>query len=165
MRSTRRIQRLKQPSGRTNPFSFGGGLVNGGFSDVGMDILSKVFSFDYMGSAEFEFGALPAALLFLLKQGEDQQLVAGKHGQVFYISPIVYENEVKKRLDQLIANERELYLCEWCGLANSLNQPIDAYKTVGWIELDNGFMFFVDEQMFNKAKNLFGALKSYNTSP
>lgn len=58
------IQRLKDPylGHEKNPFSFGGGYKNGGLADEAIDLLKDIFSFDYMGAAEFEFGALPKAL-------------------------------------------------------------------------------------------------------
>jgi hypothetical protein len=61
------IQRLEEPWGgmaqfKDNPFSFGGGLRNGGLSQEAMDLIRGIWSFDYMGSAEFEFGAVPEAL-------------------------------------------------------------------------------------------------------
>ena len=68
MKSSWLIQRLNKPYGenpfglKDNPFAFGGGLVNGGLSHEAMDILRGIFSFDYMGAAEFEFGAVPKAL-------------------------------------------------------------------------------------------------------
>jgi hypothetical protein len=30
------------------------------------------------------------------------------------------------------------------------------YESVGWLEIDNGYMFFVDADMFKKTKKLFG---------
>ena len=53
------IQRLEKSKNYVNPFSFGGGLVNGGLSKDAMSLLKPIFSFDYMGSAEFDFGVLP----------------------------------------------------------------------------------------------------------
>ncbi len=43
MEKTHLIQRLKEPIGRTNPFSFGGGgLVNGGLSEKAMELLKPI---------------------------------------------------------------------------------------------------------------------------
>lgn len=70
MKNSYLIQRLRKPYGRDNPFSFGGGLRNGGLSDEAMDILRGVFSFDYMGAAEFEFGAVPKALQGIAKDAD-----------------------------------------------------------------------------------------------
>ncbi len=64
------IQRLKKPTNPKNgllskvveSFNFGGGYKNGGLSKDTMELIRNIFSFDYMGSAEFEYGALPKAL-------------------------------------------------------------------------------------------------------
>lgn len=57
LKQTYLVQRLNRPTnGYDNPFSFGGGLKNGGLSEDAMKLLRPIFSFDYMGSAEFEFG-------------------------------------------------------------------------------------------------------------
>ena len=56
------IQRLGKPTGGIGPFSFGGGFINGGLSNEGAKAISSICIFDYMGAAEFEFGALPKAL-------------------------------------------------------------------------------------------------------
>lgn len=61
LKNTCLIQRLLKPnkSSLSNIFNFGGGLKNGGLSDDAISMLNPIFSFDYMGSAEFEFGAIP----------------------------------------------------------------------------------------------------------
>ena len=61
MNKTWLIQRLLKPTGVENPFSFGGGQIRGGFSKEIYPKLMKVFDFDYMGSAEFEYGDVPKA--------------------------------------------------------------------------------------------------------
>lgn len=77
------IQRLTKPSNvkfgnalMSEVFSFGGGYKNGGLSDDAMAILRKAFSFDYMGAAEFEFGAVPKALQQIAKAADDAELEA-----------------------------------------------------------------------------------------
>jgi hypothetical protein len=71
MKDSYLIQRLHKPEswrikGKVldNAFSFGGGLKNGGLTTKALDLLRDIFSFDYMCAAEFEFGAVPAALSF-----------------------------------------------------------------------------------------------------
>ncbi len=158
MRTTRLIQRLNPPIGKTNPFAFGGGLMNGGISQAGMGLLSSVFQFDYMGSAEFEWGTVPSALSLLLNESAQSRIVTGKHGLVFYLAPMQYEAGVMQVIDQLLADENKLQLKEYCGLAEAL-QPESIrqryIKAVGWLEVSNGFMFFIDENMFNQTKALF----------
>lgn len=76
MKRTWLVQRLRKPYnhpafGADNPFSFGGGLRNGGLNDEAMGLLRGIFSFDYMGAAEFEFGAIPQAFDRLRESGDD----------------------------------------------------------------------------------------------
>src|ERR1700753_1566668 len=61
------IQRLLAPhkkegllSALGDAFSFGGGYKNGGLTQEGFDLIKSIMRFDYMGAAEYEFGALPA---------------------------------------------------------------------------------------------------------
>jgi len=61
------IQRLDKPhedpkellSRLSDTFSFGGGLIRGGFKKETWDMITKLFTFDYMGSSEFEWGKVP----------------------------------------------------------------------------------------------------------
>ncbi len=69
MKRTKLIQRLRAPSEKSgvfkdkdNPFAFGGGYKNGGLDEQAMALIRPLFDFDYMGAAEFEFGALPKAI-------------------------------------------------------------------------------------------------------
>jgi hypothetical protein len=58
------IQRLSAPRvgglGVRNPFSFGAG--GGRLSNEALDLLAPVLNFEYMGAAEYEFGAIPEGL-------------------------------------------------------------------------------------------------------
>jgi hypothetical protein len=62
-RSTYLIQSLNPPSkhwgGKIGPFDFGGG--GSGLSNEAQKLLCQFFSFDYMGAAEYEFGAVAGA--------------------------------------------------------------------------------------------------------
>ena len=163
------IQRLQKPAhwkvgDKTfdNPFSFGGGLKNGGLSDKAMDLIRDIFSFDYMGSAEFEFGAVPQALRFIAEQAANKNLIdgeisLGKDKTVYYLCPLEYADGVASRIRQLYRDEYKFQLKERCGLADYFNREDEwAKRTCGWLELDNGFMFFTDKDMFIKTCTLFG---------
>jgi len=143
------IQRLCAPKNFDNPFSFGGGYVNGGLSEEAMNLLRPIFSFDYMGSAEFEWGALPKAF----EKIANSELTSGKFKNVFYICQKDFVGIVEKIIIGLLEDEYKMNLKEFCGLKNSLEQ--ENPKIRGWIELDEDFMFFVDEEMFNKTLSLF----------
>lgn len=64
METSALIQNLSAPRdtslGIRNPFSFGAG--GGRLGDEALKLLNPVFSFEYMGSAEYEFGAVPEGL-------------------------------------------------------------------------------------------------------
>lgn len=153
------IQRLLAPRQAANPFAFGGGLVNGGLSSDAVNLLKGIFSFDYMGSSEFEWGAVPAALSFLAEQSSRGNIVCGEIDSVYYLCPANYEEEVKDIIQKLKNSESKLFrLKEYCGLAEHFNygDKNSFRNTLGWLELDNGFMFFVDEEMFENTKKLFG---------
>lgn len=165
MKTTYLIQRLTKPREEIfNLFAFGGGLANGGMSKQAMTLLNTIFSFDYMGSAEFEFGAVPQAFTFLAKQANEGNLIAGRliwkrknsKEYVYYICPKSYEEDVRARIT-VLRQAKNVHLKEFCGLKEYFDKTDTWYKQIqGWLELDNGFMFFVDEDMFQKTKKLFG---------
>lgn len=168
------VQRLEAPRGAANPFSFGGGLRNGGLSDEAMGLLRGVFSFDYMGAAEFEFGAVPEALgaiasnkrltafafevpLSKVAKGfrETEPPAARAKATVYVICDERHVDAVKEfvRLDAA----RKVDLKESTRLSEVL-RPSGPYQptVVGWLELNNGFFFFTDEQMWLNTALLFG---------
>lgn len=183
------IQRLNQPripKGDTtlekvwadNPFSFGGGLRNGGLSPEAMDLLRKIWSFDYTGAAEFEFGAVPTALQTIAKSTklvafevevatDDVRDVFPKDvksgivkGTVYGICPEAWVDVVKQRIADWAYAEyngkrRFDRTKESIGLERALRKPDDPYGACGWLEIDNGFLFFLDKEMFEKAAALF----------
>lgn len=182
MESSYLIQRLKKPyggsvfGGKDNPFSFGGGLRNGGLSDEAMDLLRGVFSFDYMGAAEFEFGAVPNALqriaanahkfhafsftfpLSKVKQGWRDKSTEPPTGDatIYVICKIEDDKEIKARI-QNNASGKDGRLKEMTMLSNSLRPDGDWDPGVlGWLELDNGYFFFIDKEMWEKTSELFG---------
>jgi len=157
MRRSWLVQRLQIPRA-PNPFSFGGGYENGGLTKEAMGLLRNIFSFDYMGSAEFEWGAVPNALQFLARQGHGEKnlvadMIVFPEGIVSYICPKQYEEEVKKRIIAWAHNKGETK--EHVGLYEALHKD-EWPGALGWLELDNGYMFFVDKDMFEKTKELLG---------
>ena len=176
------IQRLEKPiksdgsllSKISNAFSFGGGLVNGGFSKEAMNILNSIFSFDYMGSAEFEYGAVPKALSkifedktivakeitvgYKYKDWKSRKELAGSN-TVFIICPKEDLKEVCKRI-QVYGNreyrrDTEYDTKERVCLDEALAKGSES-RTCGWLELDNGYFFFTDKEMFENVCKLFG---------
>lgn len=114
------IQRLQTPQDygkfKDNPFNFGGGLKNGGLSEDAMKLLRPIFSFDYMGAAEYEFGEVPRAMQKVAKFAADKELVHGivtvKSNQGKWIEqppPREYKNgryQPQKKLTKKLIEER-----------------------------------------------------------
>ena len=155
MKGTYLIQRLNKPQDlsalgiKDNPFSFGGGYKNGGLSDEAMKYLRGIFSFDYMGAAEFEWGAVPEALNFIARATLLSGRVKIGDKEIYYLCPITYEIEIRNRLKLLCEDKIQLH--EWSGLAHKIGQDY-----VGGLEIDNGWFFFVDKTVFEKTCALFG---------
>ena len=159
MKKTRLIQRLRQPTGVTNPFSFGMG--GSGLSTEAEDLVVKVWSWDYMSAAEFEHGEVQIALEKIYNYVKAGSVVTGtvdlsKGRQVYFLAQQGTEIEVEQLIRQLSQGEGELGLKKTCGLRYTLEGFEDAKNTVGWLELDNGFMFFTDKTMYENALGMFG---------
>ncbi len=180
------IQRLKKPyrkdgifGGKDNPFSFGGGLRNGGLSDEAMDLLREVFSFDYMGAAEFEFGAVPKALQAMAKDANDylpttlsfplNKVAKGWRDKstedptgealIYVICRKGEVQEVHNRIKGWAFKpyDSKNHLKETTMLSQTLRPDSDwSPEIAGWLELDNGFFFFLDREMWEKTAELFG---------
>ena len=179
MKNTYLVQRLKKPfksenklTKLSNVFAFGGGLVNGGIPEEGMKTIKDIFRFDYMGSAEFEFGAVPEALSKIAENFEKLiafTLHAPYEHKNWYletnakgIKPIYVICE-KEHRDEIVIrikgfakkdyNDTKERICLNESLAKE--KIDDIADIVGWLELDNGFFFFSDKEMFNKTCKLF----------
>lgn len=182
------VQRLNRPFKSTgllgdNPFSFGGGLKNGGLSEEAMSLIRSIWEFDYMGSAEFEFGAVPEALQRIAKSTEliathflfdvssikmekwelDRMKKDGLTPNtglvpIYIICDITDLEEIISRVSSWAHKAYETDLKETTHLQAVLTGRDALWhgRTGGWLELDNGFFFFTDEEMFNKTVELFG---------
>lgn len=187
MKSSYLIQRLLKPrkvegplAGLDNAFSFGGGLRNGGLSDEAMGLIRQIFSFDYMGAAEFEFGAVPQALQKIAQNAKDyiafetetkytyknwkiKQPIKGK-APVYVICHKDDWQEVVGRIRAKAAGDYgshkdNFHTKENVGLDRTLGGDEYASRNVGWLELDNGYFFFTDPEMYQQVANLFGIVE------
>ncbi len=172
------VQRLSPPRGFSNPFSFGGGLRNGGLSEEAMTLLGSVFSFEYMGSAGFEFGAVPKALQSMALQASsftassltiplaqvekswsDRSRVEPSGDATVYI--LCHQDDlevVELRILAWAAGDRDpdFSTKDRVGLSDVLRPGNYIPETAGWLELNNGFMFFIDRLMWVNTATLFG---------
>ena len=160
MKSTYLIQRLKSPHKHQNPFgSFGGGLKNGGISDKGYNMLKSIFSFDYMGAAEFEFGAVPESLERTAKKANEYGFYRLNINKVpvYVICKKKENNDVESILillsKDLVRLKESSHFNAALGLSKYYKKEDCSVK--GWMELDNDFMFFVDKDMAEKTAQLF----------
>lgn len=178
------VQRLNKPwktSGLpetlSNVFAFGGGLKNGGLSKDAMTLLKDIFEFDYMGSAEFEWGSVPNALRHIAENIKDyfaysfdialmdvannwkdksKKVPEGSVTIYMLVSKADYP-EFEKRIRQWARESYNSNLKESTHLSSTL-RPYNEWdgRVVGWLELNNGFMFFTDKEMWQKTCDLFG---------
>lgn len=179
MRSSYLVQRLKRPTKRPNPFAFGGGYLHGGLTEEAAEMVYQIMSFDYMGSAEFEFGALPEAFRRMAQQQLDVRIIEIAEDDVApppsYRTPIepiedhTYDgtlvligakddlDEIETRIRTWATEPFNPKLKESTRLASAL-RPSNRWdiEIVGWFELDNGFMFFTDREMADNVTQAFG---------
>lgn len=158
MKSSFLVQRLMKPTEGWNPFSFGGGYANGGLSDQAVAVLSKVFSPDYMGSAEFEFGALPEAFQNLVKSSTKKAKIASMDIKVRGLTVWCIFNEEhhdRKDVDQRVVDlmngnhkTKESLRCD------QVFEDIQKAEVVGWFDLNNSILFGVDKDMKKGFENL-----------
>lgn len=156
------IQRLNAATKTVNPFSFGGGIANGTLSKEGFDILRTIFSFDYMGAAEFEWGAVPTALKALVESNlTTVQIQPGDSSTwIGILCPKEISTDVYKYVcDASVGNTGNLK--EHLGLKEALAKEKYA-RTLGWLKIEDDtrckepFMFFIDKAMFEDTCKLFG---------
>jgi hypothetical protein len=181
------VQRLKLPTetaiGKVRVdqiFAFGGG--GSGLSPEAWEILKPLFEFDYMGAAEFEFGAFPKSLSKMLKKPlvtYQLELSADDHkgnparnwgakgpafgpkagGTVYVICQAGHEEFTKDAIHGYAMET--LHTKEYVGLAEALDPTPNVERkawnkpTVGWYELPNGFFFFTDKPMYERTLAVF----------
>lgn len=165
MNRTNLIQRLMRPaktkegalSNALEGFSFGGGYRNGGLTSEAMDLLRPIFSFDYMGAAEFEFGALPKSLANIageIKAYGNHEVKLKDH-TIYVFCRNKDIDDIKKLIKDIYKDEYKLHLKEYPRLKDSLNEKEFTSNIIGWLELDNNFFFFKDKDAFDKLTDLF----------
>lgn len=187
MKRSINIQRLVEPlkgsDGEVadNPFSFGSGYRNGGLPDDIMKMVSPIFGFDYMGAAEFEYGALPAAFNKMAEMAEEGKLESfsvdvetsgDSHAwkdeaqgvckdTVFVVCSAERKEEVTARIHGYARGEdlTSLRTRESVRLESSIRIRAKGNRPpshIGWLELDNGYFFSVDEDKWKLFSSLFG---------
>lgn len=184
------IQRLKKPYQVENQmtklsecFSFGGGLKNGGLTNEAMEIIRQIWRYDYMGSVEFEWGAVPKSLSHVVenisKYITGQIEVTGKchdyNGEIKTLSKTktVYyccKAEDKEEVElwiQIMADEllptinnkfpkrATFYPKECVNLAGNICNLQYHEDLAGWHDIQNHYLFFTDKTMFDNFCQVF----------
>ncbi len=108
-----------------------------------------------MSATEFEHGAVPRALYKIWDYSNKNHAAKGLVHllkDVHYICEKRTQEYVEDIIQKLYKNEEDLNLNNPTYLRKSI-QGKDNYK--GWLELDNAFMFFIDNEMYKKTLDLF----------
>lgn len=141
--------------------AFGGGYKNGGLTEEAMELIDPIFCFDYMGSAQFEFGAIPEAMMKIGNHYEKNEIVVSTLAlkkEVGYICSKEHEDEVVKRIKHLGRygdSTPKLRTRDPTFFKNVFDGKEGFEKYRGWLEIDNGYMFFLDRDMFEKTDAMF----------
>ena len=170
---------LKNQKNYVNPFSFGGGLVNGGLSKDAMSLLKPIFSFDYMGSAEFEFGELPKCFRRIAQKGKEWicDEVSNKfsvktsfknyskmsgEATIYIYAPKDKMDDIKDYIKKAIKDEYCVHLKEGLRLHNSCLESLNDkdVRIRGWVDIENDYFFFIDKEMRDKTANLFDSVRN-----
>lgn len=160
--------------------AFGGGKLRGGLSKEAFELLGKILRWDYMGCAEFEFGALPDALnriaaatdlrrwelpvevvVTWLEEPRDSARKRGKPPAprlapltLYVIGREGHREQINTTLIEIAADKYRL--------KEGVRHRMAGYVTglysdfLGGVELDNGWWFFVDKEPRDHMATLFG---------
>jgi hypothetical protein len=191
------IQRLKKPfriekqeqnskkgilASLANAFSFGGGLLNGGLSKDAMSIINDIWRYDYMGSSEFEWGAVPKSLHQIGEYASKGNLTSFEFEVTAEVSDFTYNfakernKSVEKKVNAMVyvichkqfteqikgfitnmASKNKCYnLKESLHFKESICKHEYYTDVVGWHDIDNHYLFFTDKEMFDKISIVFG---------
>lgn len=181
MKNSYLIQRLKnqykQCRAEINDFDSVFEVGSKTFSKDSIKLICSFVIFDYMGSAEFEFGAIPSAFKEMANQIDkyvadsfpveykfedynyDKKNLCfyGGEKEIFYICEKSQEDEIKNRIKKWAITDihREVkedpYIQKSLALENNV---------VGWFEINNNFLFFQDKKMWDDMCTIFGLTNS-----
>jgi len=91
------------------------------------------------------------ALKFLIQGFSDGNIIYSRYMNVWYMCPNGYSEEVRYFIEDLLYDERVLFMEDPCGLANALKaKGTDGERNhpIAWLELNNGFFLSIDETIF-----------------
>ena len=139
-------------------------------------MISEIWRYDYMGSAEFEFGDLPKSLEHIAKKHKNYTIgsvkvkVSGKlkysdktkitkEGDVFFVTEAKYFDDTKKWIETMAKGEgyeQNYRTKENVGLNSHLIGKEYSEDNTGWHDIHNHYLFFTDKSMCEKFCKLLG---------
>jgi hypothetical protein len=133
---------------RLNPSTSGGLNLNDmalGFNRKAIAKLNQFFSFDYMGSSKFEKGALPKAVSKFMRHYQN--------GEMFKLltSIEVVQSDYHQRVSPRDTKFVPVWIIAPISVIDDVVTFIESEAAgldIGWFDLDNSFMFFIDERPF-----------------
>lgn len=160
---------------------FGGGLPTGGIPSKQYKELTNIFDFDYMGAAEYEFGSLGESYTRFKKDSDNIRSenlkfqVSKKENKLSYkgssnIRVRKVELHVLYRPDSINKNQciefiEGVYNGKYrikagCNIKTVVsNKALDdnykPYNTLGWWDINNDMIIFIDEDVKNKTLQFF----------
>ncbi len=190
MMTTYLVQRLHSPP-KNDHMALAEQVFGGANLQLGPEawkLLQAIFSFDYMGAAEYEFGTIPRCLKALAADRESlvafEMVVPAKaiepnwnrrfparttKGKPKKKQPL--QTPVAARTVYCLARQdhvvhvQETIISLASGKLPTKNSsgfpmaldPMSDFdrRTCGWLELDNGYFFFLDKTMWRKTVQLF----------
>lgn len=172
------VQRLKMPVTGVQLFpTVGWQEVNGKLTERSGKAREGLYAYDYMGSAEFEWGIIPQTIKALWK---DQHLLEaftfkvpkrsfrdcavpvkakGKEVLFYGIARKGAAGEVARRVQMMASKTIDLKEYAFTMWHESVTEVI------GWFELDNGFYFFTDRLAWEGTFFLYTGRKPEVTTP
>lgn len=191
LRRTYLIQRLRKPHHTDNKQLAALGMAFGGIGTMTKEqweYVSQAFQVDYMGAAEFEFGALPKSWHEMVQhplstfemeitefatnewERSDWKVKQRKKNKLPPLPPppervklyVICREDQRKEVEERIrilalGDNKTFHLHESTRMSDAFDPFSDHDREYqGWYELDNGFFWFTDKDMFEKTKPLFG---------
>lgn len=102
--------------------------------------IDSILDFDYMGSAEFEFGALPQSLKRIRENISDYCISTFeiKNKKIsFFCNNKLIKSEI---IDGLADNK--FHLKEYCDFSNYINNKLRFRSSDFWWDIENDYMFW-----------------------
>lgn len=171
------VQRLKIPHTPNFPKRKWDLTKDGTVSQKMIEMRQGVCEYDYMGSSEFEFGAIPDAIRMVMnkrcyltpfsmaikgdsviKPWKDHQHAYPTDIPIYVLCSEAEKEEIQDRIKELFTEPAQKNLKELLFYPPlAVNDEMFAVR--GWFELNNGFYFFTSREMWQGMTMLYTGKK------